>query len=113
MYYLLCSIPSIYTEYEETLSRMSPEDDLREYAINHGTGMSYTWPDFEVHCMHITDSGIILFVTSVNGFHKSTLCVGFLEGFVSSTFSCYYLERYQVVSSSITLNMHVKCMDTP
>ena len=32
----------------ESLDRISPEDDLRWYAINYGTGNSYGWPEYEV-----------------------------------------------------------------
>ena len=42
-------LKDIYGEYEEGLERISPEDDLRWYAVNYGTGMAYDWPEYEVY----------------------------------------------------------------
>ena len=38
----------LYREYEETLSRVSAEDDLRWYSVKLGADMPYNWPEFEV-----------------------------------------------------------------
>ncbi len=38
----------IYSEFNATLSRISPKDDLKWYSVNYGTDMAYNWPEFEV-----------------------------------------------------------------
>lgn len=43
-----CSVKEILHDYGKSLSDVNPEEDLRWYAINFGTGMSYNWPEFEV-----------------------------------------------------------------
>ncbi len=48
MYITLCSVPAVYAQQEAELSHISPEDDLRFYALTFGTGMSHNWPEFEV-----------------------------------------------------------------
>ena len=51
-YYEHCVIPfsleEIYTAYAKNLEKINPEEDLKSYATNYGTGMSYAWPEFEV-----------------------------------------------------------------
>ncbi len=46
---VFCSVPAVYAQLETDLSKISPEDDLEWYALTFGTGMSYNWPEFEVH----------------------------------------------------------------
>lgn len=41
-------LKNIYAEFEVDLEHISPDDDLRWYALNFGTGMFYNWPEFEV-----------------------------------------------------------------
>ncbi len=48
MYITLCSVSAVYAQQEAELSQISPEDDLRLYALTFGTGMSHSWPEFEV-----------------------------------------------------------------
>ncbi len=38
----------IYGEFNATLSRINPKDDLKWYSVNYGTDMAYNWPEFEV-----------------------------------------------------------------
>lgn len=44
----LYRLEEIYTAYEKSLERINPKEDLKWYATNYGTGMSYAWPEFEV-----------------------------------------------------------------